>query len=113
MKTDITFILLSVIILFGIGSYMLIIEYGTIPQKVIDENYMYGLDHSRKLEKQPDFWTIDFKDQRISNIEHIIIFLCLFLGFLRLIDLIFVIEDDKKRYRWAYFFEYLERNHNC
>lgn len=109
IKTDITFLLFTTIILFGVGSYLLIFEYGTIPKVIENSEWFVGKPES--MIERP-FWEFNIGNGYMSNIEHMTIFLCLFLGMLRLIDLIKTIEYDKIVYKWAYFFEYLEEHQN-
>lgn len=76
---------------------MLIGDYITIPKRSDDPDYIYGFDYSYHYEKKyPDFWSIKIGDGKITNIEHIIIWICLFWGFLRIIDLTRLMEKYNK-----------------
>lgn len=90
----------------------MIFEYGTILKQENDPEWFAGREKFTKYEENKIFWEFNIGNGRLSNIEHMTIFLCLFFGFLRLIDLWRTIEYDKTIYKWAYFFEYLENYHN-
>jgi hypothetical protein len=93
---SILFILVCITVFFGISNFMLINDYVRLPVK--HKEYTILVDLRSKLgltQVYSDYWTINSFDGKITNIEHIIIWILMFWGFLRLIDLgriIFVIK---------------------
>jgi len=89
IENSINFCFLCIIILFGIASIFLFGDYFSIPKRSDDPNYIYGYNYMNDVIYKPgdDFWIINLGDKKISNIEHIIIWICFLWGFLRVIDL--------------------------
>jgi hypothetical protein len=93
---SILFILVCITLFFGISSFMLINDWVRLPRKQKDFTILVDLRSKLGLNcVYPDYWEINSFDGKITNIEHIIIWVLMFWGFLRLIDLgrlIFVIK---------------------
>lgn len=97
-ENSITFCLLTLIILFAIAEILLLGNWFTIPLRGEDPNYIYGYNYMNDVvyKPVPDFWVISFEDHKITNIEHIIIWICFLWGFLRIIDLERILGKYKK-----------------
>ncbi len=71
------FILFTIIIFFGVATFLLIPNYMSLPKVSEDHNYIYGVDNHKYPFKEDtsDFFVISFNDNKITNIENIIILL--------------------------------------
>ena len=104
IDNSINFCLLCIILFFGISQFLLINNFMNIPVKgsydFIKNNpdYIRGFDYSFYYEVDyPDFWVVDLgNDHKITNIENIVIWIFMFWGFLRVIDLQRILENYKK-----------------
>jgi hypothetical protein len=90
------FILLTIIIFFSISMIILIPNYMNVPKASETRGYFYGTENIYGVNK-PFSWDIDLFDEKISNIEHILIYIPMLWGMLRLIDLGRFLENYKKK----------------
>ena len=94
-KKSLNFILISMFILFMVYQTVLIINYMNVPKISEKRDYIYGIsNYEYRVHKSFD-WSINFFDKKISNIENIIIYICMLWGFMRLIDLLYFLEKYK------------------
>lgn len=98
IENSINFCLFCLIVFFGVSQLLLISNYVNIPKRGGDPNYIYGFNFETYYTREyPDFWRIDLgTDHKITNIENIIIWIFMFWGFLRVIDLERILERYKK-----------------
>jgi len=93
------FCLFCIFLFWGVGFFMLIGDYMTIPQKnsIDDWNILDDIKNKyHNIAVNTNFWVIKIGDNKISNIEFYIIFLLMGFGFLRFLDLLILIERYKK-----------------
>jgi len=97
-KHSLYFILITYFILIFISQTFLIFNYMDVPRLRDRRDYIFGIDdykeYNNVVHKKFD-WSISFNDNKISNMEHIIIYICMLWGFLRLIDLMRFLEKYK------------------
>ena len=89
----------TIIIFLGVSSFMLIGDFMTIPNKrnipgwnILDD---IKVKYHNIVSVKKDFWVISVGDHKISNIEYYIIVLLMGWGFLRVIDLLFLMKKYK------------------
>ena len=91
---DMQIIFLTMLIFYGIGSYMVVFDLAQVPlygspeylefHNYTYDNWFWGMPPPVYPER---FWDFCIGDHFVSNIENIIMHLCLFFGFMRTIDL--------------------------
>lgn len=75
-----------VVVLMGFGTYYLMFSYLSLPDLRHDPDYYMG----KQIFPDPDkYFTFNPFDDHISNIENIMIHLCLFFGAINLFDIVF------------------------
>ena len=103
IENSITFCLFCIILLFGISSFLLISDYIQLPIKgsesFMKENpdYIVESPYIEKLvqENKSRFWEIKIGNGFISNIENVIIYVCMLWGIMRTIDLMILLNRYK------------------
>ena len=90
--------MLTILILFGIGAYIMVFDLGSVPR----DGYEIANDPDR-------FWEINIGNGFVSNIENILMWLGEFFGFMRCLDLIKLIHEEDKKQKWRIFFERCEK----
>ena len=97
-KHSLYFIMITYFILIFISQTFLILNYMDVPKLSERRDYIFGIDDykdNNKIVHRPFDWAISFNDDKISNIEHIIIYICMLWAFLRFIDLMRFLEKYK------------------
>ena len=86
---SILFCVVCICFFWGVSSFMLINDWIRIPLKVGDpDSFAMRKNLYEKTGRfYPDYWVINSFDGKITNIENIIIWIFMFWGFLRGIDL--------------------------
>jgi len=76
---------------------MLVGDYLNLPHKHEIVNYSPTVEffNAKYVNVYPDYWKISVGDGKITQIEHIIIFIFMLWGFLRIIDLLRFMEKYK------------------
>lgn len=91
------FIMICIIVLFGVSNIILIGNAVFMSKRGSNPDYIYGFNYEFYYDPvYPDYWRFDFFDKKISNIENIVMMICMLWGFMRLIDLSRFLENYKK-----------------
>lgn len=80
-------------------------RYGSEQWLIENPNWTSGMPPPSYPER---FWEWEMGNGFVSNIEHIIMMICLFFGFMRFIDLMKLFHEAEKEQRWRMFFELCE-----
>lgn len=90
------FILFTIIIFLGVGSYMLIFNYMDVPKISEKRDFVFGVSDFNDFHIKRGFdYSLSFSDKKISNLENSIIWVTLLWGFMRLFDLMRFIVNYK------------------
>lgn len=105
------FCILTIFILWGLGSYVMVIDLGSVPRhgsvewREQNPNWTVGMRPKQYPER---FWEWDIGNGFVSNIENIVMMLCEFFGFMRFIDLMKLWHEEEKLQSWRLFWELSE-----
>jgi len=80
------FCFLCIILLFGFGSYYLMMDWKSVPSIEEHPDWMPGARAEWFYEPGRE-WELVLGNGFMSNIENIVVHLCLFFGFMRFVDL--------------------------
>jgi hypothetical protein len=103
--------MVTILILWGLGSYVMCGDLMTVPQygseAFMRENPNWTME--MKPRQYPErFWEWNIGNGFVSNIENIVMMLSLFFGFMRFIDLMKLFHEEEKIQRWRMFWELCE-----
>jgi hypothetical protein len=107
----IVFCMITILILWGLGAYVVCGDLTTVPrygsEAWIRENPNWSV--GMKPPQYPErFWEWNIGNGFVSNIENIVMMLCLFFGFMRFIDLMKLFHEEEKAQAWRMFWELCE-----
>lgn len=106
------FCMITILILWGVGAYIVCVDLISVPRRT-HEWYAQNPDwFAGKPEfPQPErFWEWNMGNGFVSNIEHIVMIVFLFFGFMRFIDLMKLFHEAEKDQAWRMFWEICENN---
>lgn len=105
------FAFICIFILWGVSSYLICFDLATVPKRGSAGFYEMYPDWYEGEPYFPDpdrVWEWDIGNGFVSNIEHVVMVLFGFFGFMRFLDLMKLFAQEERRQSWRMFWELCE-----
>jgi len=94
LQKKINFCCVCILFFFGISEYWFIIDYLSLPKSIGGSYFVNSIIVGYEITNfSTNFWVISLGDGLISNIELYIIFVLMLWGFMRVVDLLFLMKN--------------------